>query len=46
MDNMKVCPLLNSNPTRVVQIFCIKEECAWWNEERQKCAIAVTPPRR
>lgn len=54
MDNEKICPLLTTNT--VVQqdtikigtqpVICLREGCAWWDAERQKCAVAVTPPRR
>lgn len=46
MDDKKICPMLNFNSNGVTSVFCIKEECAWWDEERQKCAMAVTTPRR
>lgn len=26
--------------------YCAEEQCAWWDEERQKCEVAVVPPRR
>lgn len=54
MDNEKICPLLTTN-TVVKQnsikigtqpVICLQQDCAWWDTERQKCAVAVTPPRR
>lgn len=44
------CPLLmktvidkRSSQTTgtIINIFCIKENCSWWLEDKQKCAIAV-----
>lgn len=45
-----ICPLLTTNT--VVEeggtvkigtqpVFCLQEQCAWWVEDKQKCAIAV-----
>lgn len=50
MSNEIICPLLTTNT--VVEesgavkigtqpVFCLKEQCAWWVEDKQKCAIAV-----
>lgn len=50
MDNHTICPLLTTNT--VVEesgtvkigtqpVFCLKEQCAWWVEDRQKCAITA-----
>ena len=50
MPNEIICPLLTTNT--VVEedgtvkigtqpVFCLKEQCAWWVEDKQKCAIAV-----
>lgn len=46
-----ICPLLTttnffygSNTYRLSKpsaIICFKEECAWWIEDKQKCAIAA-----
>jgi hypothetical protein len=49
MDEI-ICPLLTTNT--VVEedgtvrigtqpVFCIKEKCAWWIEDKQKCAVAA-----
>lgn len=27
-------------------VFCIKEQCSWWLEDKQKCAIAVLGGRK
>lgn len=47
--NEEICPLLTTNT--VVQddtvkigtqpVICIREGCAWWIEDKQKCAIAA-----
>lgn len=38
----KICPLcfFNPNPDMPYQ-KCENEECSWWCEEAQKCAILV-----
>lgn len=48
-EDRAICPLLTTNT--VIQndrvsigtqpVFCIKEQCAWWVEDKQKCAIAI-----
>jgi len=42
---VKICPLKlinnpcgNSDPTYVE---CIKEECAWWNDYAETCAVLL-----
>lgn len=37
------CPLLLASPTFATDkgTECRKEHCAWWVEDKQKCAIAV-----
>lgn len=41
--NDKTCPLFYASPefTTAKSCNCLKEECAWWVEDKQKCAIAV-----
>lgn len=45
-----ICPLFTTNTMidensaikiDTQRIFCIEEQCAWWIEDKQKCAIAV-----
>lgn len=45
-----ICPLFTTNTMidensaikiDTQRIFCIEEQCAWWVEDKQKCAIAV-----
>lgn len=43
----KYCPLLVaadilSPATNRCDIDCMKEQCAWWIEDKQKCVIAAT----
>ena len=50
MDTSLICPLLT---TRIViqegntakpitpPIACLKEKCAWWVEDKQKCAVTA-----
>lgn len=44
-QNKKICPLLYLC-VEITTPTCMKEQCAWWVEDRQKCAMAVTPPRK
>lgn len=50
MANETICPLLTTNTVidengtvkiGTQPVFCLKEQCAWWVEDKQKCAIAV-----
>lgn len=43
MDNDKICPLIQeSKYIRDLEDFmCKREDCAWWIEDKQKCAVAV-----
>lgn len=34
MEQNKICPLLTTNTV-------VDEQCSWWLEDKQKCAIAV-----
>lgn len=45
-----ICPLLTTNTVvdenhkvsiGTQPVFCIKEQCAWWIEDKQKCAMAA-----
>ena len=50
LNDMEICPLLTGN-TVIVEgekasigtqpCYCLHEGCAWWIEDKQKCAIAV-----
>ena len=50
MDKEIICPMLSTNT--IIQndthtsvgtqpVYCLEDHCAWWNEDKQKCAIAV-----
>jgi len=50
-----ICPLLTTNTIvdsdgevkiGTQPVYCLKEMCAWWLEDKQRCAVAVPPPRR
>lgn len=43
MNENKICPLLFASPEFVTtkSCECRKEECAWWVEDKQKCAITA-----
>ena len=41
----KICPLMYLCDS-ITDPTCLKDGCAWWDEDRQKCAMAVTPPRK
>lgn len=43
-DNRKVCPLITTGDLSHL-LNCLEERCALWNESRQKCAMAIIPPR-
>lgn len=36
----KLCPMTFANPADI-SMKCERERCAWWYEDKQKCAIAV-----
>lgn len=45
-----ICPLLTTNTVveengtmkiGIEPIACIKEQCGWWVEDKQKCAVAA-----
>ncbi len=48
--NEIICPLLTTKTVLeedgtvrigTQPIFCIKEQCGWWVEDKQKCAVAA-----
>lgn len=48
--NEIICPMLTTNTVidenssmkiYTQPVFCIKEQCAWWVEDKQKCAVAA-----
>lgn len=39
MNDEKRCPLSEGT-------VCCKDQCAWWIEDKQKCAIAVLGGKR
>lgn len=45
MEQNKICPLLTTNTVvdenNTVKTGCVTEQCSWWLEDKQKCAIAV-----
>lgn len=43
MNENKICPLFFASPEFETEesCECRKENCAWWVEDKQKCAIAV-----
>lgn len=42
-EDNKICPLFLASPSfeTVVGCECCKEKCAWWVEDKQKCAITA-----
>ena len=45
-----ICPLLTTNTVieegskvsiGTQPVYCMRELCAWWNEDKQKCAVVV-----
>lgn len=54
-EGKAICPLLTTNAVvdengkvsvGTQPVFCIKEQCSWWLEDKQKCAIAVLGGRK
>lgn len=52
MEGMKICPLLTTNTVvsedgevkiGTQPVYCLEENCAWFDENKQKCAVAVQP---
>lgn len=50
MVKENICPLLTTNTVvsedckvkiGTQPVFCVKEQCAWWNENKQNCTILV-----
>lgn len=43
MNNSAICPLLSAregqNPLSAFK--CVRESCAWWIEDKQKCAVTA-----
>lgn len=41
--NITLCPLFYMSPefNTLKSFECIKERCAWWVEDKQKCAITA-----
>ena len=41
-NNKPICPLLTTIAMGgTIATACQQEKCAWWIEDKQKCAIAV-----
>lgn len=49
-EDRAICPLLTTSTVidedRKIKIgtqpvFCVEEQCAWWVEDKQKCAIKI-----
>lgn len=54
MEN-QICPLLTTNTViegnnnvkiGTPPVFCVREQCAWWIEDKQKCAITAIGGKR
>lgn len=41
MNLDKICPVFNIFKSDFYECKCTQEKCAWWIENKQKCAIAV-----
>ena len=46
MEKDYVCPILSPHDPEIPYTPCLKEECAWWSEKHQKCAVAVELPKK
>lgn len=42
-EDKLLCPLFVASPAfeTIIGCECRKEDCAWWVEDKQKCAIVV-----
>ena len=42
-EDNKICPLFLASPAfeKIKGCECRKEACAWWVEDKQKCAITA-----
>ena len=45
MEDKNLCPMCFNNPADV-SYDCIKKQCSWYIEDKQKCAIAVLAEKR
>lgn len=54
-EDRAICPLLTTNTVieedRKIKIgtqpvFCLKDQCAWWVEDKQKCSITAMGAKR
>lgn len=42
MPDKKICPLLCASALECPAAYaCLKEACAWWVEDKQKCALCA-----
>lgn len=46
MENKKFCPFISTGNLSLSISNCLEEKCALWNEDKQKCAIAIIPLRK
>lgn len=35
----KICPLFVSSPNNGISAYCVEQECAWWSQYTEACAI-------
>lgn len=35
----KYCPIMSYQKQNYDKVYCMKENCAWWNEEQACCSI-------
>lgn len=54
-EDRAICPLLTANTVidednkikiGTQPVLCVKEQCSWWVEDKQKCAIAILGGKR
>lgn len=55
MEGMKICPLLTTSTVisedgevkiGTQPVYCLEENCAWFDENKQKCIVAVQRKER
>lgn len=36
-----ICPIMSFQKKSEIEIYCKENQCAWWDKNRGKCAIAT-----
>ena len=42
-----ICPIVSYRNERIGYMYCKENECAWWDEENEQCAIlSIVSPNK